>query len=469
MNEWPFEARLSALSPLDGRYADQCAGLRELFSEASLIRHRLRVEILYLTALLPFLRLGELGSLDCQGLLAWSESLGHADLERLKALETRTRHDLKAIELLLREHVQKTPIAWCSPWIHWGLTSEDVDNLAYGLMLKQASELVIVPAELALLRLVLRMALEYAAVVMPARTHGQVAVPTTLGKELAVVASRAAYFLEKLRSHRFGGKLNGAVGNFNAQTLLFPDRDWIGFSQQFVASLGLEPTPVTTQIEPATRLVHFLDLLRQLNNVWLGLARDLWLYASLGHVRQKAVSGEVGSSTMPHKVNPIHFENAEGNLQTANALLSFLSDKLALSRLQRDLSDKTVKRNLGVAFGHGLVAVSSLSDGLDCIAPDEPRLRHEVSAHHEVMAEAVQLLLRARGDEQAFATVQDRVRGSEEPWPQLMEALPMDIRATVASWRPEEYVGLAKELTLREVGHIREVFPDIECPPAETS
>ena len=434
-----------------------------------MIRHRLRIEILYLAALLPFLRLGELGASDCQDLLNWSQNLSHAELERLKALEDRTRHDLKAIELLLREHLQKTPRAWCSPWIHWGLTSEDVDNLAYGLMLKQANERVIVPAELALLRLVLRMAREHVAVVMPARTHGQIAVPTTMGKELVVFASRAAYFLEKLRSHRFGGKLSGAVGNFNAQALLFPERDWIGFSQQFVAGLGLEPTLATTQIEPASQLVHFLDLLRQLNNVWLGLARDLWLYASLGYLRQKAVSGEVGSSTMPHKVNPIHFENAEGNLQTANALLAFLSDKLALSRLQRDLSDKTVKRNLGVAFGHGLVAVRSLSDGLERIAPDQPRLRHEVATHHEMMAEAVQLLLRARGDEQAFAAVQDRVRGSEQAWPRLMDALPTDVRATVASWRPEEYIGLARELTMREVERIHTVFADTEHPPARAN
>jgi adenylosuccinate lyase len=468
VHEWMPETELWALSPLDGRYAPRCAGLREVFCEASLIKCRLRVEILYLSALAPFLRLGQVADSECHDLLAWAASLSTLDLQRVKALEAQTQHDVKAVEYFLREHLQGSSLARFSPWIHWGLTSEDVDNLAFGLMLREAYEGIILPAHVRLLRQVLGVAREHAALVMPARTHGQIAVPTTLGKEFVVFASRAAYFLDKLKGHCLGGKLNGAVGNFNAQSLLFPERDWITFSQQFVASLGLSPTVATTQIEPCTHLVLFLDLLRQLYNVWLDLARDCWLYVSFGYLRQKPVSTEVGSSTMPHKINPVHFENAEGNLEMARALLAFLSDKLPISRLQRDLSDKTVKRNMGVAVGHGLVAVLSLSDGLTRVVPDAAAMRNEVLAHPEVMAEAVQLLLRVRGREQAFGQVQDVVRDTKGAWDSLVSSLPENVRDTVVAWKTDQYVGLAQEITLREVERIEAMLAEVPFPQTET-
>jgi len=293
---------------------------------------------------------------------------------------------------------------------------------------------------------------------MLARTHGQIAVPTTLGKEWVVFASRATFFLEKLMAHRFSGKLNGAVGNFNAQQQIFPEQDWPAFSRRFIEELGLEPTVVTTQIEPATHLVYFLDLLRQLNNVWLDLARDCWLYISLGYFQQKVAEGAVGSSTMPHKVNPIDFENGEGNLQVANSLLLLLAEKLPISRLQRDLSDKTVKRNLGVAFGYGLVAVQNVLWGLEGIAPCEAVLQQEVAAHPEVLAEAVQLLLKTLGEEEAFQKIQSQVRGKADGWARTVAGLAEGPRRIVEGWRPEDYTGLAAQLTEQEIERIVQVL-----------
>jgi adenylosuccinate lyase len=293
---------------------------------------------------------------------------------------------------------------------------------------------------------------------MLARTHGQIAVPTTLGKELAVFAGRSAFFLEKMLPFQFGGKLNGAVGNYNAHQLIFPDKDWVGFSERFVRNLGLEPATVTTQIEPGTRLVYFLDLLRQLNNIWLDLTRDCWLYIGLGYFDQRVGRQEVGSSTMPHKVNPIDLENAEGNLEMANQLLVLLADKLSVSRLQRDLSDKTIKRNLGVAFGHSLLAVRSLTRGLGRITPNQPLLQQEVQAHPEVLAEALQLLLRTYGEDKAYEQVRSLVQGKKVDWKALVAGTKGERRKVVEKWLPEAYTGLAAQLAAREIERVRTIL-----------
>jgi adenylosuccinate lyase len=447
---------LEALGPLDGRYAGDLAPLRELFCEGGLIRRRVWVEVRYADALTAFLGQGPLDAQERERLYSWAESLGYEELHRVKAIEAEIRHDVKAVERFLGQSLPVLGLGRLVPWVHWGLTSEDVDNLAYGLMVRDARDAVILPAYLGLLRILLDLAEGHAQLVMPGRTHGQIAVPTTVGKELVVAASRAAYFLVELRDLKLGGKVTGAIGNWNAQHQIYPERDWIAFSEGFVRGLGFEPASVSTQVEPGYRMAHWLDLLRRTNLVWLGLALDVWLYLSLGDWRQKAVEGEVGSSTMPHKVNPIDLENAEGNLQLANALLSTLADKVSASRLQRDLSDKTAKRCLGVALGHSLLGVLSLRRGLERAEADEERLMARVQEHPEVLAEGLQLLLRARGDAVGFERVQSWVRGRDVSWADLAAAMPPSVQTEVAGWRAEEYVGLAPELTLREVARLRQ-------------
>jgi len=471
MPGWNPETALSALSPLDGRYSALTAPLRAYFSEAALIRHRIWIEVRYLVALTKFLDREKLTPVEERKLFDWAENLDFQDLKRVKRIEAETKHDVKAVEYFIRDSLKQLSLARCSPWVHWGLTSEDVDNLAYGLMLQKAKDKVLIPAQIGLVRVVLDLAQRYSNLVMLGRTHGQIAVPTTLGKEFVVFASRAAFFLEKMMPLRFGGKLNGAVGNFNAQHQIFPEENWPKFSREFVQGLGLEPTVITTQIEPASRLVYFLDLMRQLNNIWLDLARDCWLYTSLGYLKLRVVETEVGSSTMPHKVNPIHFENAEGNLKLANSLLLLLADKLPLSRLQRDLSDKTIKRNLGMPFGYSLVAVQNLSQGLTRVVPDERLLKDEVQAHPQVLAEAVQLLLKTLGEEEAFEEIQSKVRGEQITWQDVLQGLQEKPRRIIENWRPDRCVGLAEQLTVQEVeriGKVLQIYREAEGDPCPT-
>jgi len=452
------QASLSALSPLDGRYASLCAPLRDYFSEAALIKYRILVEVLYLNALMDWLDIDRLDPSEKQTLLHWAENLDAQDLEQVKNIEASINHDVKAVEYFIRDHLDELSLSRYSPWVHWGLTSEDVDNLAYGLMIRKAKDEVFLPAQIKLVQTILGLAKRYSSLVMLARTHGQIAVPTTVGKEFVVFASRATFFLEKIISFQPGGKLNGAVGNFNAHYQIFPQKNWPEFSRNFIQQLGLEPTIITTQLEPATRLTYLLDLMRQLNNIWLDLARDCWLYIMLGYFQQKIQGEEIGSSTMPHKVNPIDFENAEGNLQVANSLLMMLANKLPLSRLQRDLSDKTVKRNIGMAWGYSLVAAKNLERGLGKITPNDSLLQEEVRGHPEILAEAVQLLLKKRGDAQAFQVIQAQVRNKRIDWAELTSHLEEEIRKVVESWRPEQYVGLATQLTNQEIARIERVL-----------
>ena len=419
-----------ALSPLDGRYQDKLGELAHIFSESGLISTRVWVEVSYLNALVEFLGVGKAS----KPLLNWARSLGPKDIARVKAIESKTNHDVKAIEYFIRENLKKFKLERLSPWIHWGLTSDDVNNLAYSMMMSWAVKTVILPQEKKLLTVLADLAIDNKATVMPARTHGQLAVPTTFGKEMAVFADRSLFFLNKIADLKLSGKLNGAVGNFNAFVALYPKKDWQKFSRNFILSLGLTPTELSTQIEAGGSLVYLLDLLRQLNNVWLGLSRDMWQYISLNYCHQKKSKSEVGSSTMPQKLNPIEFENAEGNLELANSLLMFLSNKLSVSRLQRDLSDSTVKRNLGVALGHTSLALQSLIKGLEQITMNRELMKQEVEANPQMLSELAQLKLKMTGD----------VKGYEK----VRQELPKVGDVT-------GYLGLSKKLTEQAIVRVR--------------
>lgn len=448
------DTALYSLSPLDGRYLKQTVSLRDYFSEAALIRYRVWVEIKYLIELVEFLGVVKLNGREKQRLEKWAKTIGEPEFLRVKEIEGTIKHDVKAVEYLITENLEALGLKRLTAWVHWGLTSEDVNNLAYGLMMQEAGEKVIIPLEEQLLEQLLSMAERYAKTVMPGRTHGQIAVPTTVGKELVVFASRASMKIKRLREFKQRGKLNGAVGNFNAQVLLFPKHVWVGFSDRFIKSLGLEPTLITTQIEPATQLIAWLSEWWQLNLVWLDLARDAWFYIALDYWRQKVVKEEVGSSTMPHKVNPIDFENAEGNLELANGLTVKIMERLGQSRLQRDLSDSTIKRNLGVALGYGLLAVKSLKRGLKKVAPNQTKLEAELRGHPEMLAEATQLYLKLQGQEQAYERVKAATRGESNPQTAKIKGLTKAQQETMAGWLVEEYVGLAPQLTLNEVNRI---------------
>lgn len=454
-------AGLTALSPLDGRYLDQTVGLRDYFSEAALIKHRILIEVSYLIELGEFLQEERLNKLEKNRILKWVRSLKAKDLIKVKQIETEIKHDVKAVEYFIKANLKKLNLARLSSWIHWGLTSEDVTNLAYGLMIQKAKDKILIPLQLQLIKLLVGMAERYKNIVMPAKTHGQIAIPTTVGKELIIFPSRALFFLEKIINLKLGGKLNGAVGNFNAQQLIFPRRNWIGFSKKFIKKLGLEPTSTTTQIETGARLVYLLDNLRQINNIWLDLARDCWLYISYDYFAQKIVKKEVGSSTLPHKVNPIDFENAEGNLQLTNGLLLTVSNKLPLSRLQRDLSDSTIKRNLGSIFGYSLLAVKSLVKGLNKIEPNLEVFKGEINNHPEMLTEALQLILKTWGEEKAYEKIKQKSRGKKIAWLKLINHLELSPgkTASLKKWKAKDYIGLATELTDKEIRKIRRRLP----------
>ncbi|MFH0943318.1 MAG: adenylosuccinate lyase [Candidatus Beckwithbacteria bacterium] len=419
------------ICPLDGRYKDKLKELEEYFSEEALNKTRVKVELVYLIKLVGFLKTVRLTSEEKKRLISWGKQLASKDFIRVKEIEVKIKHDVKAVEYFIRENLEKLKLTKLSTWVHWGLTSEDVNNLSYGLILTRFKNEQWLKLEKQLQGKILELAEKYKGTAMPARTHGQLAVPTTMGKELAVFGFRADFWLEQLKELKLGGKLNGAVGNFNAQVKLYPGKDWLKFSCDLVEGLGLNWSMATTQVEPGDRLALMLDLARGANNVWLDLARDCWLYIALDYFKQKAIKKEVGSSTMPHKVNPIDFENAEGNLQLSNSLFNMMSNKLTVSRLQRDLSDSTVKRNLGVAFGYGWLARKSLLAGLDKIEPNKEVLKQELENHPEMLSELEQLKRRAQGDVRGYEKVKESIR-SLKP---------------VKGFQVEDYIGLAVKIT----------------------
>jgi len=451
---------LYAVSPLDGRYAGRTAPLSPYASEAGLMRARIRVEVEYLIALAD-LDETELG-LDTQErttLRALYKNFTEEDANVVKQLETEgyagysaTNHDVKAVEYFIRHRLPEE-MEHVSSWIHFGLTSEDVNNLAHRLLVRDATEEVIVPELTSVQSALTKLAREYRHVPMLARTHGQPATPTTFGKEMAVYAARVGRALGQVKQAKSGlsGKLGGASGTFAAHVAAYPEVEWRSFAREFVEGLDLEYAPLTTQVNPCDDLATLFDALGRINTVLLDLDLDVWLYVSQRYLGQEAAEGETGSSTMPHKVNPIDFENSEGNLSKANSDLDFLADYVTTSRLQRDLSDSTVKRNIGGALAHCLIGYTKLQNGLDKVVPNEQVMRDDLQGTPEVIGEAVQTILRREGHEDAYEQVKDLTRGESvtiEDFRKLFDDLDVDdeTRAELRALTPETYVGLADEL-----------------------
>ncbi len=444
---------LTALSPLDGRYQTKTAELRPLFSEYGLIRHRVLVEIRWLLALGDHKKIREVPPFSpaakklLDGIIpGFSES----DARRVKEIEATTNHDVKAIEYFLKEKTRgNKEIARCTEFIHFACTSEDINNLAYALMLKQSRDGVLLPRMDKLIVALTELASRHADQPMLARTHGQPASPTTLGKEMANFAYRLKRVFRQMTQAPILGKINGAVGNYNAHLAAYPEVDWPAFARHFVEGLGLDWNPYTTQIEPHDYIAELLDAAARFNTILIDFNRDAWGYISLGYFKQKAVKSEVGSSTMPHKVNPIDFENAEGNLGLANALFRHLAEKLPVSRFQRDLTDSTVLRNLGVAFGYMLLACDSCLKGIGKLEVNAERLGQDLDQNWDVLAEAVQTVMRRYGVEQAYEKLKDLTRGKGGMTRESMETfirtldIPNDAKKRLLALTPGTYTGNA--------------------------
>ncbi len=449
---------LHALSPLDGRYAHELDPLRSLLSEEALLAARWRVEIawiLELDTLRPPL-FSPLAPAARAELERWAREFSTEDARRIKAREAAIAHDVKAVEYVLRERAAEDPaLAATVPYWHFACTSEDINATAYALLLGKVRGDALLPALDELLAQLDHEARNEAATPLLARTHGQPASPTTLGKEWAVFAARFRHARARLERAPLRAKFSGAVGNYNAHRLVRPDVNWPERTARFLVRLGLEPHPLTTQIEPHDGIAEYCDALAAVNTVALDLARDVWGYVALGLLRQRARTGEVGSSTMPHKINPIRFENAEGNLGVANALLRHFADKLPVSRWQRDLSDSTTLRNLPVAFAHSWLAWRMIRRGFEEIEPHRAALAAELDAHPEVLAEAIQTALRAAGDETAYERLRDLTRGRATTASELralVESLPLpaEIKERLRRLTPATYLGYAAELARGE-------------------
>jgi adenylosuccinate lyase len=450
---------IDALSPLDGRYAGKLADARRIFSEAGLMRERVRVECAWFLALAAgpaAAQLKELPEPARRFLEALAADPSATDVAAIKDIESRTNHDVKAVEYWLRAQLSALGArAAHLEWLHFGCTSEDINNLSYALMLKAARAALLLPNLSSLIAKLDAMAESHATVGMLGRTHGQTATPTTVGKELANVAARLEGQRNGLSRIVILGKMNGAVGNYNAHAAALPEVDWRAFSAAFIGSLGLEANTYTTQIEPHDWIAEYCHALMRANTVLVDLARDLWSYISLGYFKQRVIEGEVGSSTMPHKVNPIDFENAEGNLGLANAMLGHFADKLPVSRLQRDLTDSTVLRNIGVAIGHSLLAYGSLMTGLQKLGLDPERVAQDLDRAWEVLAEAVQTVMRAHGIPDAYEQLKAYTRGrpmDEKSMRAFVQSLtlPAADKARLLQLTPASYLGLAPSLAKRK-------------------
>jgi adenylosuccinate lyase len=447
--------QLLALSPLDGRYAGKVDALRPVFSEFGLIRARVHVEIEWLLALAAEPGIAELPAFtDAQAarLRALARDLSVDDAARVKEIERTTNHDVKAVEYLIKERLRDdTELGPALEFVHFACTSEDINNLSYGLMLEQARREVLLPSLQGIAATLRGMARANAAQPMLSRTHGQTASPTTLGKELANVVARLERQIAQIAAVELTGKINGAVGNYNAHAVAYPDVDWPAFAQRFVESLGLVFNPYTTQIEPHDNVAEIGDAARRANTILIDLARDIWGYISLGYFKQRLKDGEVGSSTMPHKVNPIDFENAEGNFGIANALFEHFSAKLPISRWQRDLTDSTVLRALGTAFGHTQVALDSLAKGLGKLTVNPERLDADLDAAWEVLAEAVQTVMRRHGLPNPYEQLKALTRGqgiTADSMRAFVESLdlPESDKQRLRELTPGGYTGLAETL-----------------------
>jgi adenylosuccinate lyase len=446
---------LTAVSPLDGRYAGKAAALRPIFSEFGLMHARVRVEVEWLAALAAEPGIAELAPLGADALArlrALSERFDLEDGARVKAIEATTNHDVKAIEYFIKERLRDdAALAPALEFVHFACTSEDINNLSYALMLRQARADVLAPAMQRVVATLAGMAREHAAQPMLSRTHGQTASPTTLGKEIANVVARLQRQLRQFEGVELLGKINGAVGNYNAHVIAYPDVDWPALSRRFVEGLGLSWNGWTTQIEPHDFIAELCDAQRRINTILIDLCRDVWGYISLGYFRQALKEGEIGSSTMPHKVNPIDFENAEGNLGIANALLGHFAEKLPISRWQRDLTDSTVLRALGTAFGHTLVALDALARGLGKLSANPDRLAEDLDAAWEVLAEAVQTVMRRHGLPNPYEQLKALTRGrgiTAESMREFIDTLelPAEAKQRLLALTPAGYTGLAERL-----------------------
>jgi adenylosuccinate lyase len=446
---------LFSLSPLDGRYAQITAPLRDYFSEAALIKSRLQIEIKYLIALSDIGVIRKITEPEHQFLNRIVRSADLRTLQKIKQIEFRTHHDVKAIEYYLREIFQPTTLKDLIPFIHFATTSEDVNNLAYALMVKSAHDQILLPQLKSIISDLGSMISNYAALPMLARTHGQPAIPTTLGKEIAVFGDRLLSQLEI--KPIFTGKLNGAVGNYQAHLVAYPKIDWPKFATKFIRSLGLTPNSCTTQINPPDNLIQLFQHYHLINSISIGLCQDLWRYISDDWLIQKGKVNDVGSSTMPQKINPIEFENAEGNLTLANGLFETFIRKLPISRLQRDLSDSTVNRNFGVAFGHCLVAYHSLSRGLKTLAPNPVKITTDLNANYAILGEALQTVLRHQGQSDAYESVAKAFKQkviTQSEWQKLVKPLAPEL----INLTPSTYLGLSTQIAINVSNKIDAFF-----------
>ena len=448
-------SQLTAISPIDGRYASKTAALRPLVSEYGLIRHRVIVEVEWLQALAAEPAITEVPALSDAAARALSHialQFNEAAAARIKAIESVTNHDVKAVEYYIKEQLADQPeLAGISEFVHFACTSEDINNLAYALMLRSARDEVILPAVDRLIEQLRQQAQAHADVAMLARTHGQPASPTTLGKEFANMTARLQRQRAQIAAVPVLGKINGAVGNFNAHLSAYPEVDWPAFAKRYIDNLGLEYNPYTTQIEPHDGIAELFDAIARLNTVGIDVVRDLWGYIAFGYFRQHLVEGEVGSSTMPHKVNPIDFENAEGNFGIANAIFDHLARKLPVSRWQRDLTDSTVLRNIGVGFAHSLISYEAALRGLGKLAVNRPRIDEDLNANWEVLAEAIQTVMRRYGIAEPYEKLKALTRGKRVDQAGLQAfvdslELPEAAKAELRALTPARYTGLAAHL-----------------------
>jgi len=449
---------LTAISPLDGRYQDKVEALRAHFSEHGLIRNRVRVEIAWLKALASepaFVEIAPFSHATLNELDAVVAQFSEADSAAVKEIEATTNHDVKAMEYWLKQRLgHNAEVMKVSEFIHFACTSEDINNTSHALMLKTGRDMALLPAFDAVLARLRELAHAHADLAMLSRTHGQPASPTTLGKEMANIAARLARARDRIAKVSLTAKFNGAVGNYNAHLAAWPDFDWEAFNRRFVESLGLEFNPYTIQIEPHDAMAELFDAVARADTVLVDACRDIWMYISLGYFKQKLKEGEVGSSTMPHKVNPIDFENAEGNFGLANAVLRHFSDKLPISRMQRDLTDSTVLRNMGVGFGHAVLAAVSMLRGLNKLEADPARLAADLDACWEVLAEPVQTVMRRYGVANPYEQLKALTRGkgiTREALHAFIGELdiPQAERIRLLRMTPASYVGKAAELAKR--------------------
>lgn len=446
---------LTAVSPIDGRYGDKVTALRSIFSEFGLLKFRVTVEVRWLQKLAACQGISEVPAFSAQANAFLDDivsNFNEEDALRIKTIERTTNHDVKAVEYFLKEKVATIPeLHAVNEFIHFACTSEDINNLSHGLMLSTARETVILPLWRKLIDEIKGLAHTYRDMPLLSRTHGQPATPSTVGKEMANVAYRMERQFKQLQQVEILGKINGAVGNYNAHMVVYPEVDWHRFSEEFVTSLGLTWNPYTTQIEPHDYIAELFDVMARFNTILLDFDRDMWGYIALNHFKQKTIAGEIGSSTMPHKVNPIDFENSEGNLGLANALFGHLAAKLPVSRWQRDLTDSTVLRNLGVGMGYSLIAYASTLKGISKLEVNADHLADELDHNWEVLAEPIQTVMRRYGIEKPYEKLKELTRGKRVD-AQGMQSfidgleLPEHEKARLKAMTPGSYIGRAAQM-----------------------